>query len=420
MSNNLDEFESELKHGIEGYEPEYNPNAWKKLGDALGAAYPKWYYLVASSAAVLLASVAYFYFSTQEPSLLSHQELQVSEIVKLNEIQEEAQLERAVLEESENVDESKILQNLKSEKIIKPSENKLMILPIEDTLVNLKPLSSDTAEKSKDENEVQVQQEVENQNSLQAKKKPIIVLNKKMACQPFVLNFAVIDLPQNAKVKWVFSNGFVTNLESGQYSFTNSGTYTIRLDISSSEGNVTVKDEIIVKKSPIADFKYSIRDGVLELENLTSDFEKVKWEAMGNEIAEENPRLQMPYSDDYPIVMKVTNAQGCSATKKKMVNYKVNHHIFAPNAFSPDGDGVNDKFIVRYEPQKGYSYTFQVFDAVGRKLFESKNENEAWDGKNKNLESDVVKREKFLWRLIIEDERGKKEIKEAYFERLEH
>ena len=53
--------------------------------------------------------------------------------------------------------------------------------------------------------------------------------------------------------------------------------------------------------------------------------------------------------------------------------------LFIPNAFTPNGDGVNDVFV----PISSYvtDYSFQIFDRWGNVLFESVNPLEGWDGK---------------------------------------
>lgn len=53
--------------------------------------------------------------------------------------------------------------------------------------------------------------------------------------------------------------------------------------------------------------------------------------------------------------------------------------IFAPNAFTPNGDGTNDDYIV-----KGWfvaEYNIQIFDRWGKLLFESNSMDVSWDGR---------------------------------------
>jgi len=54
-------------------------------------------------------------------------------------------------------------------------------------------------------------------------------------------------------------------------------------------------------------------------------------------------------------------------------------HVFVPNAFSPNDDGVNDIFL----PNIGCpisDFDFKVFDRWGRMVFSSTNQDFGWDG----------------------------------------
>lgn len=56
--------------------------------------------------------------------------------------------------------------------------------------------------------------------------------------------------------------------------------------------------------------------------------------------------------------------------------------IYAPTAFTPNSDGNNDQFIPIIE--QGYpiqAFAFQVYDRWGRKVFESFDPQQGWDGK---------------------------------------
>lgn len=56
--------------------------------------------------------------------------------------------------------------------------------------------------------------------------------------------------------------------------------------------------------------------------------------------------------------------------------------IYVPNAFTPNGDGLNDTFGGVGEGIT--DYTMQIFDRWGNLLFESNNINNQWDGTYKN------------------------------------
>ena len=53
-------------------------------------------------------------------------------------------------------------------------------------------------------------------------------------------------------------------------------------------------------------------------------------------------------------------------------------YIFIPNAFSPNGDGLNDVLFVRSRILE--SFYFAVYSRWGQKIFETTRFDEGWDG----------------------------------------
>jgi gliding motility-associated-like protein len=62
-----------------------------------------------------------------------------------------------------------------------------------------------------------------------------------------------------------------------------------------------------------------------------------------------------------------------------------------PNAFTPDGDGVNDRFRALYEGMPFKSFHLRIFSRWGEMVFETSNPATGWDGvfKGKPLPADV-------------------------------
>ncbi|MCX6290547.1 MAG: gliding motility-associated C-terminal domain-containing protein [Bacteroidetes bacterium] len=52
--------------------------------------------------------------------------------------------------------------------------------------------------------------------------------------------------------------------------------------------------------------------------------------------------------------------------------------VFIPNAFTPNGDGINDTFGVKGEGIQ--NYTLRIFNRWGEVVFESLNPKQQWDG----------------------------------------
>jgi gliding motility-associated-like protein len=61
-------------------------------------------------------------------------------------------------------------------------------------------------------------------------------------------------------------------------------------------------------------------------------------------------------------------------------------HLFIPNAFTPDGDGVNDTFMALYNGNDILHFTMEVYDRWGGRIFRSENILIGWDGKKNGKE----------------------------------
>lgn len=61
--------------------------------------------------------------------------------------------------------------------------------------------------------------------------------------------------------------------------------------------------------------------------------------------------------------------------------------FYVPNAFSPNHDGINENFMLKYEltPEETFSTFFMMIcDRYGNVLFKTYNPSAYWDGKDKN------------------------------------
>jgi len=91
----------------------------------------------------------------------------------------------------------------------------------------------------------------------------------------------------------------------------------------------------------------------------------------------------------------ITSQEGCQLEVSQMVEVEKTKELHIPNAFSPNGDGVNDYFTIF----GGQSYvrnikSLQVFNRWGAKVFSKNdmdvnNEVQGWDGKSGSVDSDM-------------------------------
>jgi len=75
---------------------------------------------------------------------------------------------------------------------------------------------------------------------------------------------------------------------------------------------------------------------------------------------------------------EATNEDGCSAMS--FVQVKLLLEPIIPNAFSPNGDGINDTWNIRHLSDYAQS-TIDIFDRYGRIVYKATGYNTPWDGK---------------------------------------
>jgi gliding motility-associated-like protein len=89
---------------------------------------------------------------------------------------------------------------------------------------------------------------------------------------------------------------------------------------------------------------------------------------------------------DGVILIHGTDENGCTDTAE--VSYKVkplDYGVFVPNAFSPNGDNINDHFKPSFYMKRAYIITaFKVFNRYGQVVYSRYNDAAGWDGTMNN------------------------------------
>jgi gliding motility-associated-like protein len=107
----------------------------------------------------------------------------------------------------------------------------------------------------------------------------------------------------------------------------------------------------------------------------------------------DNPTVANPVASPVATTLytvKGTDQSGCSAFDSVKVNVLVinESHYEMPNAFTPNGDGLNDCFGVKYWGVI-QEFEFSVYNRWGQRLFYSKNPGACWDGTFRGVAQDI-------------------------------
>lgn len=166
--------------------------------------------------------------------------------------------------------------------------------------------------------------------------------------------------------------------------------------------NVTVSVNDVV--APVAAFSFNptqatVFDPEVNFINLTNGSNTYSWDFNGIDQSNAyNPTFVFPTDSGaiYTVCLIATNSIGCADTVCHEVTIEGFTSIYIPNAFSPNGDGVNEEFFPVVRDVSRENYLFQVFDRWGQIIFSTNSLEAKWDGTFNGVSSQVGV---YVWRI---------------------
>ncbi|MBL4665045.1 MAG: gliding motility-associated C-terminal domain-containing protein, partial [Nitrospinaceae bacterium] len=255
-------------------------------------------------------------------------------------------------------------------------------------------------------------------------------------CEPFVLT-TVAGSGGNPPVTivswlWDFDDGFTsTEPDQTTHLYTQSGSYDVSLVIISDMGCVDTVPSLAPVNAyglPVAGFDLyqggvkldsphviSILTPTIDFVNVSDSVVAWFWDFGDSNSTDNNSILENPshmYNDTgtYTIMQVVMTADSCFDTTYKEVTIEGDYIIFAPNAFTPDGDGDNDYFFPKGIGVDGQSFRLFIFDRWGDLIATvegvwSDDITIGWDGRA-NFGQSEAQIDVYVWLIQTEDFRG--------------
>ncbi|MCI5057440.1 MAG: gliding motility-associated C-terminal domain-containing protein [Flavobacteriales bacterium] len=112
----------------------------------------------------------------------------------------------------------------------------------------------------------------------------------------------------------------------------------------------------------------------------------------------------------YPIDFEVQTIHGCTVMIDKQIYVDDDFSFYIPNAFTPNGDNINDEFGPKGIGISEDDYLLRIFNRLGAMIFESRDLNVGWDGRpNKIAGKDIVGQGVYPYRLFFREAESGKE-----------
>lgn len=229
-------------------------------------------------------------------------------------------------------------------------------------------------------------------------------------CETWCVTFTD-DTPGSAASDWSFGDGNTGSGNLVQHCYSDDGLYTVVListDANGCSGTITQQELVNVLPAPTAGFQpfppvAIITDPSFLFLDASTGASQWSWsfgDPENSVSGEVSPGFMYADVGCYTVEQIVTSNEGCVDTASTLVCVEGEFALFVPNAFTPDGDGVNDGFLPITSVRQPSLFEFDIFDRWGQPIFSSASVDEAWDGSQKGMETPQGV---YAWRLRLRD-----------------
>ncbi len=207
---------------------------------------------------------------------------------------------------------------------------------------------------------------------------------------------------------WDMGDGTILSDEVVIHGYAASGTYTVLLTVTSPQGCVNSASNVVVttvRPQAIAQFiaippEMSIFQPDVRFENQSVNATMFYWEfGDGASSTQVHPEHRYQQPGIYPVTLYANNVHSCPDTLTLHITVRPEFTYYVPNAFTPDGDGINDFFLGKGEHIAEFEMI--IFDRWGINVFTTRDQHQGWDGTH--LGSRPAQPDVYVYKIKIRD-----------------
>lgn len=237
-------------------------------------------------------------------------------------------------------------------------------------------------------------------------------------CAPLCVTFQQTSGGMGTRV-WSFSDGATAgDAATVEHCFTQSGTFGASLTMSSPEGCEGMVDhDAIITVSPMPDASFSIEPAVPVLDGSPVVFTSTGSGDLARDWSFGDPgdgtatgaQVAFTYTEAgcFTVRLEVRNEYQCTHAAEELLCVEDPFALFAPNAFTPNADGINDVFGVVTSVVDPKEFSLLLYDRWGQVVHTSTDAHRGWDGGE--LPSGV-----YAWQLRLIDSQGELQQRQGH------
>jgi len=215
-----------------------------------------------------------------------------------------------------------------------------------------------------------------------------IVSDLDKACAPACINFGLQQANQQiVHYQWLIADSLSSNNPDPKFCFEQPGVIHAQVWVEDVNGCKNTGQAFgITQIHPTPEVDFNFNPSAPDILRPQVDFTQSsthtafwRWDfGDGNMAFMPNPVHNYQDTGRFEVCLEVMSVHGCLNDICKDVYIKPVFTFYMPNAFTPDGDGLNDIF----KPEGTFVKDIQwmIFNRWGEMIFESKDLNKGWDG----------------------------------------
>ncbi|HQP03913.1 MAG: PKD domain-containing protein [Bacteroidales bacterium] len=197
-------------------------------------------------------------------------------------------------------------------------------------------------------------------------------------CSPAVVHFTSLGNDENYSYLWDFGDYNFADIQNPMHIYNSAGTYDVSLIVTSPYGCQTssvTNDLITVHPTPTASFYLepeiaTLLESEVVFTNLSQDAMRYFWYfGDGDSSLFVHPRHQYADVGEFEVYLVAESEFGCRDTVMRRVYVENIITFYAPETFTPNGDGINDCFRVCGNGIDPNHFALSVYDRWGECVF---------------------------------------------------
>ncbi len=212
--------------------------------------------------------------------------------------------------------------------------------------------------------------------------------------------------------EWNIGDGTILKTQNPTHQYEYPNEFDVTLSVVSLDGckhDTTIINAVEIFDNPSADFNASTYNtselsSEINFYNNSLGANSYFWNFDNFVTSSEiNPTVDFFDVRSYDVSLKIISVDGCEDEIIKKININPEFTLYAPRAFTPNSDGINDVFLA--EGNGIDSFEMQVFDRWGGIVFESSDIKYGWNGLD--ARNNLVSIGTYMYHISVYDYNGK-------------